>query len=51
VARDPAESGFDTSVFSTLKETQRNSEVSSCDGSHGDGVEYNAWHHASAFGV
>jgi hypothetical protein len=36
VARDPVESGLGTSAFSKSKETRRNSEVPSCDGSHGD---------------
>jgi hypothetical protein len=51
VARDPEESGLGTSAFSKSKGARRNSEVPSCDGSHGDGVEDNTWHRASAFGV
>jgi hypothetical protein len=51
VARDPVESGLGTSAFSKSKGSRRNSEVPSCDGSHGDRVEYNTWHRTSAFGV
>jgi hypothetical protein len=44
VARDPEESGLGTSAYSRSKGTWRNGEAASCDGSHGDGVEYNTWH-------
>jgi hypothetical protein len=44
VARDPEESGLGTSAFSRSKGARRNSEAPSCDGSHGDCVEYNTWH-------
>jgi hypothetical protein len=50
VARDPKESGFDTSVFSKSKGARRNSESPSCDGSHGDGAEDCTWHRTSTFG-
>jgi hypothetical protein len=51
VARDPEESGLDTSAFSKSTGVLRNREVTSHDGSHGDGVGYNTWHRVSAFGV
>jgi hypothetical protein len=51
VARDPEESGLGTSAFAKLKEARENSEVPSCEGSHGDGAEDSTWHRASAFGV
>jgi hypothetical protein len=51
VARDPEDSGLGTSAFSKSKGARRNSEVPSCDGSHGDGAEDGTWHRASAFGV
>jgi hypothetical protein len=44
VARDPEESGLDTSAFSKSKGERRDSEVPSCDGSHGDCMEYRTWH-------
>jgi hypothetical protein len=51
VARDPKESGLDTSAFSKSAGVLRNREVTSRDGSHEDGVGYNTWHHVSSFGV
>jgi hypothetical protein len=51
VARDPEESGLDTSAFSKSKGARRNCEAASCDGSHGDGAEDSMWHHTSVFRV
>jgi hypothetical protein len=46
VARDPEDSGLGTSAFSKSKGARRKREVASCDGTHGDCVEYNTWHRA-----
>jgi hypothetical protein len=51
VARDPEDSGLGTSVFAKSKGARINRKAASCDGSHGDCVEYNTWHRASALGV
>jgi hypothetical protein len=50
VAQDPEGSRFDTSAFSQSKGAREHSEISSYEGSHGDGVEGDTWRHDLAFG-
>jgi hypothetical protein len=50
VARDPEDSGLDTSTIARAKGVRGNREITSREGSHGGRVENDTWYRTSVFG-